>query len=79
MRDPDNRRSRQARRSRGPLVLTALGLGFVTMLGSAGVLWLAAAHAAPSVRAHDEPPMADVVELIKVALAVGLSKWAAAP
>jgi hypothetical protein len=31
------------------------------------------------VPAHDEPPMADVVELMKVALAVGLSKWAAAP
>ena len=66
-----------SRRSRGPLVLMALGLGLVTMIGSAAVLWLAA-DVLTRVPAHDEPPMADVVELMKVALAVGLSKWAAA-
>ena len=55
----------------------ALGLGLVTMLGSAAVLWLAA-DVLTRVPAHDEPPMADIVELMKVALAVGLSKWAAA-
>ena len=55
----------------------ALGLGLVTMIGSAAVLWLAA-DVLTHVPAQDEPPMADVVELMKVALAVGLSKWAAA-
>jgi hypothetical protein len=48
------------------IVLTTVG-------ASGGVLWLAAdvlPHAA-----GDEPPMADVVELCKVALVVGLSKW----
>ena len=55
----------------------ALGLGLVTMIGSAAVLWLAA-DVLTRVPAHDEPPMADVVELMKVALAVGLSTWAAA-
>ena len=58
-------------------ILMALGLGLVPMIGSAGVLWLAA-DVLTRVPAHDEPPMADVVELMKVALAVGLSKWAAA-
>jgi hypothetical protein len=51
----------------------------VTTVGaSGGVLWLAA-HLLPHMmaRGDDEPPMADVVELAKVALAVGLSKWAA--
>jgi hypothetical protein len=46
------------------------------MIGSGAVLWLAA-HVLTRVP-EDEPPMADVVELLKVALAVGLSKWAAA-
>jgi hypothetical protein len=55
----------------------ALGLGLATMIGSAAVLWLAA-DVLTRVPAQDEPPMADVVELMKVALAVGLSKWAAA-
>ena len=53
------------------VVLTTVG-------ASGGVLWLAA-HLLPHVMAggDDEPPMADVVELAKVALAAGLSKWAA--
>jgi hypothetical protein len=55
----------------------ALGLGLVTMIGSSAVLWLAA-DVLTRVPTHDDPPMADVVELLKVALAVGLSKWAAA-
>ena len=50
-----------------------------TVGASTGVLWLAA-HLLTHVAGHgdDELPMADVVELLKVALAVGLSKWAQA-
>jgi hypothetical protein len=53
------------------VVLTTIG-------ASGGILWLAA-HLLPhmTARGDDEPPMADVVELAKVALAVGLSKWVA--
>jgi hypothetical protein len=53
------------------VVLTTIG-------ASGGILWLAA-HLIPHMmaRGDDEPPMADVVELAKVALAVGLSKWVA--
>ena len=54
------------------VVLTTVG-------ASGGVLWLAA-HLLTHLmaRGDDEPPMADVVELAKVALAIGLSKWVAA-
>jgi hypothetical protein len=50
------------------VVLTTAGAG-------GGILWLAA-HLLPHLMApgDDEPPMADVVELVKVGLAVGLSK-----
>jgi hypothetical protein len=52
------------------IVLTTVG-------ASGGILWLAA-HLPPHAvsRGDDEPPMADVVELFKVVLAIGLSKWA---
>jgi hypothetical protein len=43
--------------------------------GSGAVLWLAA-HVLTHVPDGDVP-MADVVDLLKVALAAGLSKWAA--
>jgi hypothetical protein len=51
------------------VVLTTVG-------ASGGVVWLAA-HLLPHVmpRVDDGTPMADVVELAKVALAVGLSRW----
>jgi hypothetical protein len=49
----------------------------VTTVGaSSGILWMAA-HLLPHAvaRGDDDPPVADAVELLKVALAVGLSKW----
>ena len=52
-----------------------LVVALTTLLASTGILWLAAhlfVHL--SGRAEEEPPMADVVELLKVALVVGLSK-----
>jgi hypothetical protein len=58
-------------------VLAALVVVLTTIGASGAILWLAAhllPHAGP--RGDDEPPVADVVELLKVALAVGLSKWA---
>ena len=78
MGDPvTSRRSRRSgRRSRRPLLLTALGLALVTAVGSCGVLWLAA-HVLTDV-ATDDLPLVDGVDLLKVALSVGLSKWAAA-
>jgi hypothetical protein len=45
---------------------------------SGGVLWLATHLLPRSVPGAAEPPVADAVELLKVALAVGLSKWAEA-
>jgi hypothetical protein len=50
------------------VVLTTVG-------ASGGVLWLAT-HLLPHLMAHgdDDTPMADVVELTKVALAAGLSR-----
>jgi hypothetical protein len=63
------------RRSRRflPAVLVVV---LTTVGASGGVLWLAA-HLLPHLmaRGDDGTPMADVVELAKVALAVGLSKW----
>jgi hypothetical protein len=69
-----SRRSR--RRSRRPLLLTALGLCVVTAVGSCAVLWLAV-HVLTGV-AEEDRPLADVVEPLKVPLAIGLSTWAAA-
>ena len=64
-----------SRQSRGVLIVTVLGLGLATVCGSGAVLWLAA-HVLTQVPDGDVP-MADVVDLLKVALAAGLSKWAA--
>ena len=73
-------RARSARRSRarrGRTFLFAVLVVVLTTLGaSGGILWLAGhllAHV--SGRGDDEPPVADAVELLKVALAVGLSRW----
>ena len=52
----------------------------MTTTGASGtVLWLAA-HLLPHAtgRGHHEPPVADAVELLKVALVVGMSKWSQA-
>ena len=52
----------------------------MTTVGASGtILWLAA-HLLPHAagRDHHEPPVADAVELLKVALAVRMSKWAQA-
>jgi hypothetical protein len=57
------------------LLVTVLGLGLATVCGSGAVLWLAV-HVLTRVPEGDVP-MADVVDLLKVALAAGLSKWAA--
>jgi hypothetical protein len=60
-----------------------LGLSLVVLLttvgASSGILWITA-HLLPHAtgRSDHEPPVADAVELLKVALAVGLSKWAQA-
>jgi hypothetical protein len=64
-------------RRRGRRFLPAVLIVVLTTVGaSGGVVWLAA-HLLPqaAARGAEEPPMADVVELLKVALAVGLSKW----
>ncbi len=53
-----------------------LGVCLTTAAGSCAVLWLAS-HVLAGVSA-DDLPLADVTELLKVALAVGLSKWTAA-
>lgn len=68
-----SRSARRARRHLGALLVVAV----TTLAASTGILWLAA-HLLLHVpgRGEDEPPMADVVELLKVALVVGLSKWA---
>jgi hypothetical protein len=64
---PGRRRSRRFLPAVLVIVLTTIGT-------SGGVVWLAA-HLLP--HATGEPPMADVVELFKFALVVGLSKWVA--
>jgi hypothetical protein len=58
-------------------VLAALVVALTTVGASGGVLWLAA-HLLPHVieQHGEEQPMADVVELLKFGLSVGLSKWA---
>jgi hypothetical protein len=58
------------------LFLTVLALSAATVIGSCAVLWLAV-HVLDGV-SEDGLPLADGVELLKVALAAGLSKWAAA-
>ena len=52
-------------------------IALTTIGASGGIVWLIT-HLLPHAvgRGDDEPPVADVVELLKVALAVGLSKWA---
>ena len=45
---------------------------------SDGVLWLATHLLPRSGPGAAEPPVADAVELLKVALAVGLSNWSKA-
>jgi hypothetical protein len=74
-------RSRSARRARRsgvrPALLAVLVVTLTTIGASAGVLWLAThllPHAVPPADG-EEAPMADVVEILKVALAVGLSRW----
>ena len=73
-------RTRSARRSRaqrGRVFLPAFLLLAVTTVGaSSGVLWLLA-HLLPHVSAREErnAPVADVVELLKFGLVVGVSKW----
>ena len=52
----------------------------VTTVGASGtILWLAV-HLLPRAagRGHHAPPVADAVELLKVALAVGMPTWAQA-
>ena len=53
----------------------------LTTVGASGAILALAAHLLPhaTVRGHREPPVADAVELLKVALAVGMSKWAQSP
>jgi len=50
-----------------------LSVGLLTTMGSVMVLWLAA-RVVPD---GDGDTVADAVELLKVALAVGMSRWAA--
>jgi hypothetical protein len=74
--DPATSRRTRRRRSRRPFLLTALALCSAVAIGSCAVLWLAV-HVLTDV-SDDGLPLADGVELLKVALAAGLSKWAAA-
>jgi hypothetical protein len=64
------------RRSRAPFLLTALGVSLFVAVGSCAVLWLAV-HLLTGVP-EDGRPLADGAELLKIALAVGLSEWAEA-
>lgn len=62
---------------RGRAFLPAVLLVVLTTVGaSGGILWLAS-HLLPHLagRGEEEPAVADVVEVLKVALAVGMSKW----
>ena len=73
-------RSRSARRARGkgvrPALLAVLVVTLTTAGASGGVLWLAAHLLLHTVPADgEEAHVADVVEILKVALAVGLSRW----
>jgi hypothetical protein len=76
-------RSRSARRSRSRRrrrhLLAVLVVTLTTAGASGEVLWLAT-HLLPQPvpGGETEPPVADAVELLTVALAVGLSKWAQA-
>jgi hypothetical protein len=79
----DPERSRTARRARVRRrrrhLLAVLVVTLTTVGASGGVLWLATHLLPQSLPGGDgEPPVADAVELLKVALAVGLSKWAQA-
>jgi hypothetical protein len=58
-------------RSRRAILLPVLVLALTTLGASGAVVWLAA-DVLPRAGA-DAPPMADVVELAKVGLSVGLS------
>ena len=74
---PHRSRGRRARgRGVHPALVAVLVVALTTVGASGGVLWLAA-HLLPHVVAADgeDAPMADVVEILKVALAVGLSRW----
>jgi hypothetical protein len=65
-----------ARHRRRRILLPVAVVALTTLGASGGVLWLAAhllTHAEPY--GGEERPMADVVELFKVALSVGLSRW----
>jgi hypothetical protein len=66
----------RTRHRRRRILLPVAVVALTTLGASGGVLWLAA-HLLPhgNPRGGDEPPMADVVELLKVALTVGLSRW----
>jgi hypothetical protein len=67
-----DRHRRHRRRILLPVALVAL----TTLGASSAVLWLAALLVAPvAPRGGEQQPVADVVELLKVALTVGLSRW----
>jgi hypothetical protein len=74
--DPATYRRSRRGQSRRPFLLTVLGLCLTIAAGSCAVLWLAV-HVLDGV-SEDGLPMVDGVELLKVALAAGLSKWTAA-
>jgi hypothetical protein len=75
-------RSRSARRSRSRRrrrhLLAVLVVTLTTAGASDGVLRLATHLLPRSLPGAAEPPVVDAVELLKVALAVGLSKWSEA-
>lgn len=72
-------RHARSRRRRRRILLPVAVVALTTLGASGAVLWLAAhllTHADSARYAGEEPPpMADVVELFKVALTVGLSRW----
>lgn len=72
-----SRSAHRARARRGRAFLPAFLLVVLTTVGaSGGVLWLVA-HLLPHAfaRGHEKPAVADAVEVLKVALAVGMSRW----
>ena len=75
-----SRTARRARiRRRRKHLLAVLVVTLTTLGASGGVLWLATHLLPQTIPGGDaEPPVADAVELLKVALAAGLSKWAEA-